>query len=120
MDFTSDKPIYRQIIDFSFGQILTGEWKAGERIPSVRELSVRLSVNSHTALKAYDYLQSEGIIVPRRGLGFFLSDNAVEQVNQARRHEFFDITLKRLFNEMDLLGISIEEVVEKYHNESVS
>ena len=116
MDFTSDKPIYRQIIDFSFGQILTGAWTAGERVPSVRELSVQLSVNSHTVLKAYEYLQAEGIIVSRRGMGFYLTADALEQVNQARRREFFDTTLTGLFREMELLGISIDEVVSKYNS----
>lgn len=116
MDFTSDKPIYRQIIDFSFGQILTGVWAAGERVPSVRELSVQLSVNSHTVLKAYEYLQAEGIIVSRRGMGFYLTADAMDHVNQARRQEFFDVSLNRLFNEMDLLGISIDDVIEKYRN----
>ena len=118
MDFTSDKPIYRQIIDFSFGQILTGAWTAGERVPSVRELSVQLSVNSHTVLKSYEYLQAEGIIVSRRGMGFYLTADALEQVNQARRREFFDSTLTGLFREMELLGISIDEVVSKYNSRS--
>lgn len=116
MDFTSDKPIYRQIIDFSFGQILTGAWTAGERVPSVRELSVQLSVNSHTVLKAYEYLQAEGIIVSRRGMGFYLTADALDHVNQARRREFFEVSLSRLFNEMELLGISIDDVIEKYRN----
>ncbi|MDE5989237.1 MAG: GntR family transcriptional regulator [Duncaniella sp.] len=116
MDFTSDKPIYRQIIDFSFGQILTGVWTAGERVPSVRELSVQLSVNSHTILKAYEFLQAEGIIVSRRGMGFYLTADALDHVNQARRREFFEVSLSRLFNEMDLLGISIDDVIEKYRN----
>lgn len=120
MDFTSDKPIYRQIIDFSFGQILTGVWTAGERVPSVRELSVQLSVNSHTVLKAYEYLQAEGIIVPRRGMGFYLTADAMDHVNQARRREFFDMTLDRLFKEMDLLGISIDDVVARYNSARTS
>lgn len=120
MDFTSDKPIYRQIIDFSFGQILTGVWAAGERVPSVRELSVQLSVNSHTVLKAYEYLQAEGIIVPRRGMGFYLTADAMDHVNQVRRREFFDTTLDRLFKEMDLLGISIDEVVAHYNRTKTS
>lgn len=120
MDFTSDKPIYRQIIDFSFGQILTGVWTAGERVPSVRELSVQLSVNSHTVLKAYEYLQAEGIIVPRRGMGFYLTADAMDHVNQVRRREFFDTTLDRLFKEMDLLGISIDDVVARYNSARTS
>ncbi|MDE5826812.1 MAG: GntR family transcriptional regulator [Duncaniella sp.] len=114
MDFTPNKPIYRQIIDYSFGQILTGVWKAGERIPSVRELSVQLSVNSHTVLKAYEFLQAEGIIVPKRGMGFYLTTDALDHVNQVRRKEFFDTTLMELFKEMRLLDISMEEVIQHY------
>ncbi|MDE6431390.1 MAG: GntR family transcriptional regulator [Duncaniella sp.] len=114
MDFTPNKPIYRQIIDYSFGQILTGVWKAGERVPSVRELSVQLSVNSHTVLKAYEFLQAEGIIVPKRGMGFYLTTDALDHVNQVRRKEFFDTTLMELFKEMRLLDISMEEVIQHY------
>ncbi|WP_297073524.1 GntR family transcriptional regulator [uncultured Duncaniella sp.] len=120
MDFTPNKPIYRQIIDYSFGQILTGAWAAGERIPSVRELSVFLSVNSHTVLKAYEYLQNEGIIVPKRGMGFYLTTDALDHVNQARRQEFFDTTLRDLFNEMKLLDISIDEVIQQFNKQKQS
>lgn len=117
MDFTNNKPIYKQIIDFSFGQIISGVWQPGERVPSVRELSLQLSVNSHTVLKAYEYLQAEEIITPKRGMGFYLSPDAVEHVNSARRQEFFETTLQDLFKEMRLLNISIEEVVERYGNQ---
>lgn len=120
MDFTPNKPIYRQIIDYSFGQILTGAWAAGEHIPSVRELSVFLSVNSHTVLKAYEYLQNEGIIVPKRGMGFYLTTDALDHVNQARRQEFFDTTLRDLFNEMKLLDISIDEVIQQFNKQKQS
>lgn len=116
MDFTQDKPIYRQIIDFSFGRILTGDWEAGKRVPSVRELSVQLSVNSHTVLKAYEYLQAQGIIVVRRGMGFYLTDDALQHVNDARRSEFFNTSLLDLFKEMRLLDISIEEVEQRYRS----
>ena len=59
----------------------------GEKIPSVRELAVGMGVNSHTVLKAFDELQQQGLITPRRGMGFFLADNAprlVQQKEQAR------------------------------------
>ncbi len=118
MDFTTNKPIYKQIIDFSFGQIISGVWRTGERVPSVRELSVQLSVNSHTVLKAYEYLQAEEIITPKRGMGFYLSPDAVAHVNSARRQEFFDTSLRDIFKEMKLLNISIDEVVEMYKKHS--
>lgn len=117
MDFSPNKPIYRQIIDYSFGRILTGAWTPGERVPSVREMSVELSVNSHTVLKAYEYLQAEEIIVAKRGMGFYLASDAMERVNHARREEFFDTTLKEVFREMKLLDISIEEIVTHFRQQ---
>lgn len=69
MDFKTNKPIYQQIVDFCFSKILTREWRAEERVVSVRELSTQLAVNSRTVLKAYEYLQTEDIIYPERGNG---------------------------------------------------
>ncbi len=114
MDFNNNKPIYRQIVDYSFTLIISGAWLPGERVTSVRELAAELAVNSHTVLKAYEYLQAEEIIYPRRGMGFFLADDAAERVNMGRRKEFFESTLDEVFREMKLLGITIDEVVEHY------
>ena len=50
MDFKTNKPIYQQIVDFCFSKILTREWRAEERVVSVRELSTQLAVNSRTVL----------------------------------------------------------------------
>lgn len=114
MEFKTDRPIYRQIIDYAFGCILGGGWTPGAMVPSVRELAVELAVNSHTILKAYDHLQDNGIIVPRRGMGFFLAEDARERVDVERRREFFDSELHEVFARMDMLGIGIDEIVEAY------
>lgn len=114
MDFKANKPIYQQIVDFCFGKILTEEWKGEERIPSVRELAVLLTVNPHTVLKAFEYLQNEDIIYPKRGMGFFLDKEAGQQVLKLKKNEFFEMDLTEIFQTMDLLGVSMEEVVEKY------
>jgi len=114
MEFKTDRPIYRQIIDYAFGCILGGGWTLGAKVPSVRELAVELAVNSHTILKAYDHLQDNGIIVPRRGMGFFLAEDARERVDVERRREFFDSELHEVFARMDMLGIGIDEIVEAY------
>ncbi len=114
MEFRTDKPIYRQIIDYAFGCIIGGGWRPGEKVPSVRELAVSLAVNSHTVLKAYDQLQMQGIIISRRGMGFYLADDAPERVHAEQREEFFESTLTGVFESMDNLGISINEIVERY------
>ena len=90
MEFKTNKPIYQQIVDFCFSKILTREWRAEERVVSVRELSTQLAVNSRTLLKAYEYLQTEDIIYPERGMGFYLSKDAVKKVMRIQKKEFFD------------------------------
>lgn len=114
MDFKSNKPIYQQIVDFCFSKILTREWRAEERVVSVRELSTQLAVNSRTVLKAYEYLQTEAIIYPERGMGFFLAKDAVKKVMKIQKKEFFDNQLAETFRNMELLGIGIDEIVERY------
>lgn len=114
MDFNSNKPIYRQIIDFSYNNILSGEWREGERVPSVRELASQLAVNTHTVLKAMEYLQQRDIIYQRRGMGFYLRDDARDKVNADRQTNFFNETLPLLFEEMNRLDISIDEIVRRY------
>ena len=115
MDFKTNKPIYQQIVDFCFSKILTREWRGGERGGSVRELSTQLAVNSRTVLKAYEYLQTEDIIYPERGMGFYLSKDAVKKVMRIQKKEFFENQLADMFRSMELLSISIEEITERYN-----
>lgn len=110
MEFNDNKPIYRQILDYAFNCILTGVWRAGETIPSVRELTCELGVNSRTVLKAFDELQDLRVIESRRGLGFLLAQNGVEIIRRERKRDFFENTLPQIIEEMRILGISPEEV----------
>ncbi len=112
MDFKTDKPIYRQIVDYCFACILTRRWLPEQKVPSVREMALQMAVNTHTVLKAFDFLQNAGIIYPKRGMGYFLAADAEQQVDRLRREQFFSETLQQLFAEMDMLGIDIDSVVE--------
>lgn len=114
MDFNDNKPIYKQIVDLCHQRILSGAWERGRRVPSVRELGLELAVNSHTALKAYELLEAEGVISQRRGLGFYLADDAPQRELDAKRREFFDDTLPLIFKTMDSLGISIDDLAARY------
>lgn len=113
MDFHADKPIYQQIIDYSFARILSGEWLEGERIPSVRDLAAQMSVNPHTVLKAYDYLQSRSIIAVQRGMGYYITSEAPSIVIVEQRSLFLKSTAPSFFKQMDMLGLTLDEVLEK-------
>lgn len=115
MDFKSNKPIYLQIVDFCFQKILTNEWLEEERVPSVRELGSTLQVNPNTAMRAFEYLQAEEVIYSKRGMGYFVAENARKIIIGLQRKEFFEETLPETFKTMNLLNIDIDEVVDKYN-----
>ena len=62
--FTADKPVYLQIAKRITGLVLSGEYKSGEQIPSVRQLALEAAVNPNTVQHAFTYLEDEGIINP--------------------------------------------------------
>lgn len=114
MDFSESKAIYQQIADYVCEQVLMGRWKENDRILSVRELGVQLEVNPNTVLRAYDFLQRFGIISNRRGIGYFASEDAIVKIKELRRERFVNRELPRIFQEMELLGMEINDLKEYY------
>ena len=112
--FEDNKAIYEQMADRLCDEIIAGTYKTDDRIPSVREYAVMLQVNTNTAVKSYELLAREGIIYIRRGLGYYVSDGAREQIMAARRKAFLSQTLPSLFREMELLGITLEEIGKEW------
>ncbi|SBV93900.1 GntR family transcriptional regulator [uncultured Dysgonomonas sp.] len=115
MDFKSNKPIYLQIVDFCFQKMLTNEWAEEERVPSVRELGTILQVNPNTAMRAFEYMQTENIIYSKRGMGYYVAENARKQILNLQKKDFFEEMLPETFKTMELLDISIDEVVDRYN-----
>lgn len=110
MEFSEPKGIYLQIADRMRERILRGEWKAGERIPSIRELAIELGVNPNTVTKSYQKLLDRELISNQRGRGYFVSENAAERALQEMREEFMRDELPRIVAAMRLLGIGMEEI----------
>ena len=101
---------YLQMADRLCDEILAGTYQEDDRIPSVREYAVMLEVNANTAVKAYDELARANIIYNKRGLGYFVSPGAKEQILTERRRDFMDNRLPELFRQMRLLGIGFTEI----------
>ena len=116
MTFNSDKPIYVQMADRLCDEILAGTYKDDDRIPSVREYAVLLEVNTNTAVKAYDELARANIIYNKRGLGYFVTKGAKRQILKDRKKAFMKEKLPELFRQMQLLDITIDDVVEVYNS----
>ena len=114
MNFSNDKPIYIQMADRLCDEILAGKYHDDDRIPSVREYAVLLEVNTNTAVKAYDELARANIIYNKRGLGYFVTPGAKKQILKERKKEFMKERLPELFRQMQLLGITLEDVKVAY------
>ena len=108
MQFSDDKPIWRQIYELIAMRILSGEWPEGERIVSVREMAQEVGVNPNTVMRSYEKLEGDGIVFSRRGIGFFVSDGAKEHIKQLERQKFMDEELPKLRERLSLLDITIE------------
>ena len=114
MKYKSDKPIYLQIADFICNQIIQNNWKETERILSVRDLSSQLGVNPNTVVRAFENIENLGIIHNKRGIGFFVSQEAKNKITEIYKQEFFAETLPELFKKMKLLNISIDEINQEF------
>jgi GntR family transcriptional regulator len=114
MDFRESQPIYLQIANHVCEKILLQEWKAGERIPSVRELAVQLEVNPNTVMRTYEHLQQQEIIYNQRGIGYFVSPGAKKTAMLYRKSEFVEKDLPNLFRNMYLLEMETEELNRLY------
>ena len=114
MEFKDNQAIYLQIGDYVCEQILLGRWNEGERILSVRELGVALEVNPNTVLRTFDFLQSIEIIFNKRGVGYFVVEQAKSKIIEYRRKQFLENELPVLFRNMEILGMKIEELNQQY------
>lgn len=109
IDVMSRTPVYEQIIEQVEKFILTGILSEGDKIPSVRSLSMELSVNPNTIQKAVTELDRRGLIYSVPGKGCFVSDKAKE-VLQVSRRENLEV-LEGQIRELALAGVSKEEVI---------
>ena len=118
MDFDNSKPIYLQLVDFFYENILMRKWQNGERIPSVREVAVMVEVNPNTAIRAFNHLQELEVIYNKRGIGYFVAEDGFTKVLEIKRNEFKEVVLPDVFKKMRLLDVKFEEVKNLYDQHS--
>lgn len=110
MEFNAHKPIYLQICSQMYERILNGELKSEDRIPSVRELGAELGVNPNTIMRSYESMTNAGIIYNKRGIGYFIAENAKDMVLKQMKDEFMNAELPEVIKKMKLLGITLTDL----------
>lgn len=113
LDPSSGVPIYRQLADQVKQGVAGGLLKAGDRLPSVRDLALELTVNPHTVAKAYQELEREGVVEMPRGKGVFIAaGNAGLLPERAERERMLMETIERLVAEAHRLRFTPADVLE--------
>lgn len=109
VDVMSRVPVYEQIIKQVEEQVLTGILKEDDKLPSVRSLSVKLSINPNTIQKAYTELDRRQLIITVPGKGSFISEKAIEVVGANSREKMTE--LNKIIRELALAGVTKEEII---------
>ncbi len=108
--------IYLQIADYISKKILLGEWLPEQKIPSVTELGIQISVNPNTVARSYEFLKNSNIIIDKRGIGYFVEKEGIAAAKKFRYEEFFQNELPVFFNTLYTLGIELADLEQKYQD----
>ncbi len=111
IDPSSGVPFYRQIIDQIKYAIARSEMKAGDQLPTVRQLAVDLAVNPNTVSKSYSQLEILGILQTQQGSGTFISPQEVE-VSDIERQEKLDGLCREFISSAASYGFTLSELIE--------
>ena len=109
-DFSKDKPIYAQLVDRICGDVLKGNLKPGEKLPSVREYAIESGVNVNTVQRVYKELEAMEMTETKRGQGTFITADE-ERIRQLREEMMTQVATQFLAM-IDSLGFTKEEMIE--------
>ena len=107
----SSTPMYVQIVEQVVAKVMAGEWKAGDPLPSIRELAAGSQVSVITVKRAYLELERAGVIVTRQGKGSFVAD-AIDATQRLAAQEF-ETQLQGLLDAARTLGLGRRDIVSR-------
>ncbi|QQK80834.1 GntR family transcriptional regulator [Salicibibacter cibi] len=109
--FDESKPIFQQIFEMIADDIVDGELREGEQIPSTTEISKFYQVNRATVQKGLSMLVDAGYAYKQRGVGVFVSEGAKDRLLAERKEEFHVQYVKPTLEEAKRLKMTKEEFI---------
>ena len=109
IEFDNNLPIYLQIMNYLKKEIIMGRLKAGDKIPSVRELASELQINPNTVQRTFQELERELIVETRRGLGRYVTseESKIMEIKKEMASELLD----RFIQGMQELGFTSNDII---------
>jgi GntR family transcriptional regulator len=105
-------PIYRQLKDKVVGMMLDGVLKAGDPLPSVRQVAADYQLNPITVSKAYQELVDDNLVEKRRGIGMYVTDGASEKLLASERERFLREEWPAMLERIRRLGLNAGRLLD--------
>lgn len=110
MEFNNKMPIYLQVIQKIKKEIVNGELKLGDKLPSVKDLAIKYQINPNTSSRIYREMEQMQICYTKRGLGTFVTEDEGKRIEM--RSEMASEVIDAFIREMKDLDYSKEDVIE--------
>ena len=107
--FDNDRPIYIQLVEQLKEYIVSGKFKAGEKLPSVRDFAMQIKVNPNTVQKALAEIENQKLIYTERTNGKFVTEN--EELIENVKKELANQKVQKYFQDMNKLGINKDDAI---------
>src|SRR6188472_1652226 len=108
-----EKPVYVRLRETIANAILSGRYKDGDSLPSVRALAAEEQANPLTVAKAYQGFQDEGLVLVKRGVGLFVAPGARARLKESERSRFLDEEWPEILARIERLGIDATELLDR-------
>jgi GntR family transcriptional regulator len=108
-----EKPVYVRLRETIANAILSGRYKDGDSLPSVRALAAEEQANPLTVAKAYQGFQDEGLVLVKRGVGLFVAPGARARLKESERSRFLDEEWPEISARIERLGIDPAELLDR-------
>jgi GntR family transcriptional regulator len=112
LDLHTGVPVYRQIIDQVRGAIASGALRAGDQLPTVRQLAVDLAINPNTVVRAYRELELSGLLETQQGTGTFISTQKLAHGDAERERQLSQIVADCVAR-AGAAGFSVVDLIEQ-------
>ena len=112
LDLHRGVPVYRQIIDQVRGAIASGSLKAGDQLPTMRQLAVDLAINPNTVVRAYRELELGGLLETHQGTGTFISTQKMKRADAERERQLTQI-VGDCVSRAGAAGFTLDDLIEE-------
>jgi GntR family transcriptional regulator len=109
--WNDNTPIYRQLKERVVSMMLDGVLKAGDALPSVRQIAAEYQLNPITVSKAYQELVDDNLVEKRRGIGMYVTEGASEKLLASERERFLSEEWPAMVERIRRLGLNLEQLL---------